>query len=76
MRGYDEDIVVASRQTRPFGTRVSMRRWGRRRWRIHSRYRLKSDNAWLAQIGMTLTGRAERAKALLFTDFAVNVEAQ
>lgn len=75
MRGYDEDIVVASRQTRTFRTRVSMRRWGRR-WRIHSRYGLKPDNAWLAQIQMTLTERTERPRALLFADFAVNIEAQ
>lgn len=75
MRRYDEDIVVASRQTRAFCTSASMRRWGRR-WRIHSRYRLKPDNAWLAQIRVTLTGRAERPRALLFADFAVMVEAQ
>lgn len=75
MRGYDEDIVVASRQTRAFRTRVSMRRWGRR-WRIHGRYRIKSDSAWLPQIRMTLTERAERTRALLFADCAVNVEAQ
>lgn len=75
MRGYDEDIVVASRQTGPFRTSVSMRWWGRR-WRIHSSYRPKPDNAGLAQTPMTLTVRAERARALLFADFAVKVDAQ